>query len=71
MILIERISKTGLQVGKNVGLISYNETSFKKIMLNCITTISTDFKAMGEKTAQLILNNAKNTLTYVETIFIG
>lgn len=59
VILIERISLTGLQVGKNVGLISYNETSFKKIMLNGITTISTDFKAMGEKTAQLILNNAK------------
>ena len=59
VILIERISMTGLQVGKNVGLISYNETSFKKIMLNGITTISTDFKIMGEKTAQLILNNTK------------
>lgn len=59
IILIERIFLTGLEVGKNVGLISYNETSFKKIMLNGITTISTDFKRMGEKTAQLILCNAK------------
>jgi len=59
IMLIERIFLTGLEVGKNVGLISYNETSFKKIMLNGITTISTDFKRMGEKTAQLILCNAK------------
>ncbi|MDZ4807097.1 MAG: GntR family transcriptional regulator [Bacteroidota bacterium] len=59
IILIERIFLTGLQVGKNVGLISYNETSFKRIMLNGITTISTDFKRMGEKAAQLILCNAK------------
>jgi len=59
IILIERILVTGLVVGKNVGLISYNEASFKRIMLNGITTISTDFKRMGEKTAQLILCNAK------------
>lgn len=41
-------------MGKYVGVISYNETPLKKIILNGITTISTDFQMMGEKAAQLI-----------------
>jgi DNA-binding transcriptional regulator YhcF (GntR family) len=58
VVLIEKIICTHLQVGKNVGVISYNETPLKKIILNGITTISTDFKMMGEKTAALILNKS-------------
>jgi len=57
--LIEKIMTTKLKVGKNVGVISYNETPLKKIILNGITTISTDFQLMGEKTAELILANSK------------
>jgi DNA-binding transcriptional regulator YhcF (GntR family) len=60
--LIERILTTTLVVGKDVGVISYNETPMKKIILNGITTISTDFKMMGEKTAQLILSNSKEKI---------
>jgi DNA-binding transcriptional regulator YhcF (GntR family) len=52
--LIEKILATGLKVGKDVGVISYNETPLKKIILNGITTISTDFQMMGEKAAQMI-----------------
>ncbi|MEP7255899.1 MAG: substrate-binding domain-containing protein [Ferruginibacter sp.] len=57
-ILIEKILETGLKVGKDVGVISYNETSLKKIILKGITTISTDFQMMGEKTAELILSQS-------------
>ncbi len=57
--LIEKILATNLVVGKDVGVISYNETPLKKIILNGITTISSDFKAMGEQTAQMILNNKR------------
>ncbi len=56
--LIEKILVTKLRVGKHVGVISYNETPLKKIILNGITTISTDFQLMGEKTAALILNQS-------------
>lgn len=42
-----------------MGIISYNETPLKKIILEGITTISTDFQLMGKQTAQLILENAK------------
>ena len=58
VILIEKILATKLKVGKHVGVISYNETPVKKIILNGITTISTDFQMMGEKAAQLILKSS-------------
>ena len=58
VVLIEKILGTKLKVGKHVGVISYNETPLKKIILNGITTISTDFQMMGEKTAQLILEQS-------------
>lgn len=56
--LIEKILVTKLKVGKHVGVISYNETPLKKIILNGITTISTDFECMGKKAAELILTNS-------------
>ncbi len=58
VLLIEKIIETKLEVGKQVGVISYNETPLKKIILNGITTISTDFHLMGEKAAQLILEKS-------------
>ena len=54
--LIEKIFTTKMKVGKHVGVISYNETPLKKLILNGITTISTDFQMMGEKAADLVLN---------------
>lgn len=58
VILIEKLLATTMRVGKHVGVISYNETPLKKIILNGITTISTDFEFMGKKAAELILNNS-------------
>lgn len=54
--LIERIEQLQLKIGADVGIISYNETPLKKIILNGITTISTDFKKMGEMVAELVLS---------------
>ena len=56
--LIEKILSTHLKIGEEVGIISYNETALKKIILTGITTISTDFQMMGEKAAELVLNNS-------------
>jgi len=64
--LIEKILGDNLKIGVDVGVISYNETALKKIILNGITTISTDFQMMGEKTAELILNNS---IEHIETPF--
>ena len=59
VVLIEKILATTMKVGKDIGVISYNETPLKKIILDGITTISTDFQLMGEKTAQMILENSR------------
>ena len=57
LILLEKIRLTKLQVGKDAGIISYNETPWKRFILEGITTISTDFKKMGKIAAEMILNN--------------
>ena len=57
--LIERILGLEWQVGKDVGVISYNETPLKKIILSGITTISTDFYEMGRIAAQLVLEQGQ------------
>lgn len=59
VILIERIISLKLVIGKEVGIISYNDTPLKKIILNGITTISTDFRKMGAMAAEMILQNSK------------
>lgn len=52
--LVEKIVAKGLKVGSEVGVISYNETPLKKIILKGITTISTDFQKKGVMTAKMI-----------------
>ena len=59
VVLLDKIQSTDLKVGKDVGIISYNETPWKRFILDGITTISTDFKRMGEMVADMVLNNSK------------
>ena len=58
VVLVERIIELKYKVGEEVGVISYNETPLKKIILNGITTISTDFRFMGTAAAHLILEHS-------------
>ncbi|CAM3743603.1 winged helix-turn-helix domain-containing protein [Flavobacterium chungbukense] len=66
--LMQQIKEKKLKIGKDVGVISYNETPLKAL-LN-ITVMSTDFKAMGQKAAELILNRkkeiSKNPFCYIQ-----
>ncbi len=48
-----------LKLGKDLGIVSYNETPLKGIVASGITTISTDFVAMGKTMAEMILNHQK------------
>jgi len=57
--LVEKIVGDKLNIGEDIGVISYNETPLKKIILNGITTISTNFKLMGEQAAEMVLTNSK------------
>lgn len=63
--LVSAIEKSKLQklkLGKDFGIISYNETPLKKLVKNGITTISTDFEAMGKILAQMTFDNKKKQI---------
>lgn len=60
--LIELLLQLNLKAGRDVGIISYNETPIKKIILEGITTISTDFAAMGRMAAQLVIQGTRDHL---------
>ena len=50
-----KIREQNLEVGKDVFVISYNEFDLNEVVLNGLTTISTDFKQMGRTAAQMII----------------
>lgn len=54
--LARSIRNQNLEVGKDVFIISYNEFDLNEVVLNGLTTISTDFKQMGRTAAMMILN---------------
>lgn len=60
--LIKKCRLKKLKIGKEVGIISYNETPLKEILLDGITVISTDHGKMGEAAARLILDNSKEKI---------
>ena len=58
--LVLQANEKQYQLGKDIGIISYNETPLKSIVANGITTISTDFAMMGKTLADLIVNRRKD-----------
>jgi DNA-binding LacI/PurR family transcriptional regulator len=52
--VIETSKRQNLQLGVDYGIISYNDTPLKKVVENGITTISTNFEAMGKILAHMI-----------------
>ncbi len=55
--IMHQIRENKLKLGKDVGVISYNDTPLKELL--GIAVVSTDFKVMGETAAKMILNNEK------------
>ncbi len=62
LVLLEQIKSTTLEVGKDIGIISYNETPWKRFLLNGITTISSDFKKMGEMAAAMVISGDRKQI---------
>jgi DNA-binding LacI/PurR family transcriptional regulator len=56
---IKQVHIHGLQLGKDIGLISYDDTPIKEILEGGITVISTDFEQMGHTAGQLITQKTK------------
>ena len=57
--IVQQANDKKFKLGKDIGIISYNDTPLKSIVANGITTISTDFSAMGKTLADLIINKKK------------
>lgn len=53
--LIRIAREKNLEVGKDIGLISYNESPICEIILGGLTTVSTDFAQMGRLAGEMIL----------------
>jgi DNA-binding transcriptional regulator YhcF (GntR family) len=52
--LIKICEKNNWKIGRDIGIISYDETPLKEVLANGITVISTDFVKMGFTASQLI-----------------
>lgn len=64
--LVKLIKRTAFRLGEDVGILSYNETPVKEIILDGITVMSTDFAEMGRTAARLIRENRP---THIENPF--
>lgn len=58
--LVKQIRDDEFILGKEIGIISYNDTPLKELL--GITVISTDFTVMGETVARMILDGEKGKL---------
>lgn len=62
VILIKKINASGLVLGKQVGIISYNDTPVKEILRDGITVISTDFENLGRQAADMVLEKGTRSV---------
>jgi len=66
--VIEQARVQHLKIGKDVGIISYNDIPLKKVVGNGITTISTDFTAMGKILAEMILLQKRDSVENISRL---
>ena len=50
------------KLGQDIGVLSYNETSLKSVIGDGISTITSDFMAMGRSMAKMILSGKKEVI---------
>jgi DNA-binding transcriptional regulator YhcF (GntR family) len=60
--LVKICRNNGLVIGKDVGVVSYNETPLKEVLLDGITVISTDHEQMGVSAAEMILEKRQEKM---------
>jgi len=57
--IIKTCFRSGLNPGKEVGIIAYNDSPMKEIAAGGITVVSTDFEMMGRLTADFVKSRRK------------
>jgi len=60
--VIHAAREKGWQLGKDIGVISYNESPLKSVVGNGITTITTDFVAMGKTMAEMVVSGKREVV---------
>lgn len=70
VLVIEKAREQNLKLGSDFGIISYNETPLKRVVSNGITTISTNFEAMGKILAQMVLKGKKEQIENKSNLII-
>ena len=67
--LIKLQRAAGLELQKDIGILSYNDTALKEVLGNGISVITTNLKSMGELVARSIMKNepldVKNEFSFV------
>lgn len=53
--LVRAAKMKGCTIGKDIGIISYNESPINEIILDGLSVFSTDFQQMGELTAKMVM----------------
>ncbi len=54
--IVKEARRNNLEIGKDIFIISYNETPIHELVLGGLTTVSADFAAMGHMAAEMILS---------------
>ena len=52
--LTQKTTATGMKIGSDVTIISYNDVDLNELVLGGLTTVSTDFREMGRMAAEMI-----------------
>lgn len=67
---VKSIQTRRLETGKDIGLVSYDDTPLKEILLNGVSVISTDFREMGIAAVRSILDKEpvriKNPVKFIK-----
>lgn len=57
--IVTKSQALNLEIGTDIGIISYNEIALKQIVAGGISTISTDFGLMGKNMVEMVLSGKK------------
>lgn len=60
--LIKLIRTTTLKIAKDVGILSYNDTPLKEVLLEGVSVVTTDFEQLGILASKMVLNQLEGVL---------
>jgi DNA-binding transcriptional regulator YhcF (GntR family) len=69
-LFLEQCRDKDYEPGVDVGFLSYNETPMKKFIYKGITVVSTDFKELGTKAAEFVMEDKKMNYLVPTTLTI-